>query len=272
MRTSRILEMIYLLLNNRQQTAEELAEHFNVSIKTVYRDVDTLSKAGIPISKQQGVHGGVILSKDYAINRSKLTETEENALLAALANIKKLPNSQLEYALKLLKQYFNEAGTFWINTDDVSLDIQDKFHKVKRAVIEKNEIEFEYFTGSMIVKYKAEPYEVRNDGDVWKILIWNMFGKTFEEVYLSRMTGIQIRTKQFKRKEIPDKFSKRYDGFDVMVTFEVNELTDELLNRFPIENFDFTATSTYLKIRVKAYNDAVRTCEKYRGLKIVAKI
>ncbi len=190
MRTNRLLEMIYLLLNDRQQTAEELAKHFEVSIKTIYRDVDTLAEAGIPITKQQGINGGIVLSKHYAINKSKLTKSEEAALMLALDQLKKLTNAQLEYALKLMKQYFNEAGTMWVNTGDISLDIQEKFHQVKRATIEKNVIEFNYYVGGKYVNYRAEPYELRIKGDVWKVLIRKIREMSFEEVYLSRITDM----------------------------------------------------------------------------------
>ena len=57
------------------------------------------------------------------MNKSKLTATEESALMEVTEGIKKLPNAKLEYALKLLRQYFNEGATIWVNTDDVSLDI-----------------------------------------------------------------------------------------------------------------------------------------------------
>lgn len=269
MRTNRLLEMIYVLLNKRQQTADELAEHFGVSIKTVYRDVDTLAAAGVPISKQQGINGGVVLSKDYAVNRSKLTSSEETALMTALENIKKLPNAQLEYALKLMKQYFNEAGTLWVNTDDVSLDIQDKFHVVKRATIEKNVIAFKYFVDGNYVKNQVEPYELRIIDDVWKLLIRRIKDNSFEEIYLSRMTDIQVKSKQFARREIPDEYSKRYYGITEELIFEVNDLTEDLLNRFPIESFDFSDTTTYLKLRVKSDEDGKMIQEKYKGLKLI---
>lgn len=270
MRTNRLLEMIYLLLNDRQQTAEELASHFNVSIKTIYRDVDTLAEAGIPINKLQGVNGGVVLSKNYATSKSKLTATEEAALMNALDSIKKLPNAQLEYALKLMKQYFNEAGTLWINTDDASLDIQNKFHQVKRATIEKNIIEFLYFSNGEFLKYKAEPYELRIKGDVWKLLIRRIREKTFEEIYLSRMTDIVIKTKGFSRREIPEEFGKRYDGDVKELCVEVKELTDRLLNRFPIECFDFSDKHTLLYLRVK-FEEERMLFEQYHELKLAEK-
>jgi len=268
MRTNRLLEMIYLLLNKRQQTAEELASHFDVSVKTIYRDVDTLSEAGLPISKLQGINGGIVLSDDYMINKTKLTATEEVALMKALDEIKKLPNAQLEYALKLMKQYFNEAATLWVNSADISLIMQEKFHQVKRATIEKNVIEFQYFTEGEFLKYRVEPYELRIKGDIWKLLIRKIRDNYFEEIYLSRMTGIDIKKKHFKRREIPDGFGKKYGGIIDEVCFEVQELTDRLLNKFPIEEFDFKRDKTYINLKIRQ-EDVKAFDKRYQELKLV---
>ncbi|MBN2797414.1 MAG: HTH domain-containing protein [Clostridia bacterium] len=251
MRTSRILEMIYLLLNNRQQKAQDIANHFGVSTKTIYRDVETLAEAGIPISMQQGVDGGIVLSEHYAINKTKLTASEEKVLMKAIDDIKKLPNAQLDYALKLLKQYFNEAGTMWINTNDIALDIHDKFHLVKAATIEKRVIEFDYFIDRKFVKHRVEPYELRNDGEIWTLIVRHIKEGAFEEIYLTRMKNIQVKSKHFSRRDLPDQFGKKYDGEIKVISFVVEELTDDLLNRFPIECFEFNDDSAVLNVKVK---------------------
>lgn len=240
-----------MLLNNRQQKSQDIADHFGVSTKTIYRDVETLAQAGMPISMQQGIGGGIVLSENYAINKTKLTTSEESVLMKALDEIKKLPNAQLDYALKLLKQYFNEAATLWVNTDDVALDIQDKFHMVKAATIEKKVIEFDYFTSGRFIKYRVEPYELRLKGEVWTLLVRQIKSDSFEEIYLSRMKDIDIKIKHFTRREIPDEFGKRYGGAAEEVCFEVVELTEEILNRFPIENFEFKDNQIFLKLNVK---------------------
>ncbi len=262
MRTNRIIEMIYLLLNNRQQKAQDIADHFKVSTKTIYRDVETLAKAGIPISMQQGIGGGVVLSENYAINKTKLTASEEDVLLKALDEIKKLPNAQLDYALKLLKQYFNEAGTLWINSDDVSLDMQDKFHLIKAAIIEKRVIEFAYYNAEKFKKFSVEPYELRLKGEIWTVLVRQIKADYFEEVYLSRMKDIEIKTKHFTRRELPDEYGKRYRSTVKEICFEVVELTEEILNRFPIENFEFKDDQTLLNLKVKTQED-VLMIERY---------
>lgn len=269
MRTSRIIEMIYLLLNNRQQKAQDIADHFGVSTKTIYRDVETLAEAGVPISMQQGIGGGIVLSDNYAINKTKLTVSEEVVLMKALDEIKKLPNAQLDYALKLLKQYFNEAATLWINTDDIALDIQDKFHKVKVAIIEKRVIEFDYFTNLKFIKYRVEPYELRLKGDVWNLLVRHIKTDCFEEVYLARMKDIDIKTKCFTRRELPVEYGKRYGGTINEIRFQVTDLTDEILNRFPIENFEFAEDEIFLCVKVKETEKALMIEKEFVELKYI---
>lgn len=264
--------MIYLLLNNRQQKAQDIADHFGVSTKTIYRDVETLAKAGVPVSMQQGIGGGIVLSENYAINKTKLTASEEAVLMKALDDIKKLPNAQLDYALKLLKQYFNEAGTLWVNTDDVSLDMQDKFHSVKAATIEKRVIEFEYYTGQKYKQYRVEPYELRLKGEIWTVLVRQIKTDSFEEVYLSRMKDIETKAKHFTRREIPDEFGKRYGGNVIEVCFEVVELTEEILNQFPIENFVFRDDQTLLNLKVKTHGDVLMIRRRFPELLYVKEV
>ena len=267
MRISRMLEMIYLLLEKRKSTAREIALHFDVSTKTIYRDVEVLIKADIPIRMQKGVNGGIVLDENYAINQSKLSAAETEKLIKTLAAIKKLPNAKLEYTLKMMKQYFNEAGTMWINDDDISLDIQDKFHKIKVATIQKSVIKFKYFNGKEFIEYYVEPYELRIKNNVWKLVIRNIKTEEFEEIYISRMKNIEVSNKNFLRVELPDEFGKKYCGSIKEITFKIKELTDEMLNTFPIENFDFTDDEIYLNLKVKSDENVENIINRFKGMK-----
>lgn len=265
MRTSRIIEIIYLLLDNRQQKAQVLADHFNVSTKTIYRDVETLSKAGIPIKMQQGISGGIILDERYMTNQKKLSDREEKGLESAIENIKKLPNAQLEYALKMLKQYFNEAGTMWVNDNNIALDLQKNFHVIKVAIIEKNVIEFKYFTDMKFANYIVEPYELRINGEVWTLLVHHIREGEFEEIYVSRMKGIKTSTMHFERRELPDQYRKKYHGEVKKLSFKIEKLTERLLNRFPVDDFDLEELT--LSINVKVDESRQELLERYPELK-----
>jgi len=84
MQINRLFEIVYILLNKKTTTAKELAERFEVSVRTIYRDIDTLSSAGIPIYASQGKGGGIALLDDYILNKSVLSENEQNEILFAL--------------------------------------------------------------------------------------------------------------------------------------------------------------------------------------------
>ena len=72
MQINRLFEIIYILLSKKSITAKELAERFEVSVRTIYRDIDTLSSAGIPIYASQGKGGGISLLDDYVLDKSVL--------------------------------------------------------------------------------------------------------------------------------------------------------------------------------------------------------
>ena len=84
MQLSRLFELVYLLLDRKGMTADELAEHFEVSRRTIYRDVDTLAQAGIPIYAERGKGGGIRLTEQFVLNKSVLSAEERRSLLAAL--------------------------------------------------------------------------------------------------------------------------------------------------------------------------------------------
>ncbi|WP_438351164.1 helix-turn-helix transcriptional regulator [Paenibacillus sp. FA6] len=84
MKIDRLLAMTVLLLNRERVSAKELAERFEVSIKTICRDMDTLSQSGIPVFAHQGTSGGFEIMKQYTISRQYLTFGEISSIVAAV--------------------------------------------------------------------------------------------------------------------------------------------------------------------------------------------
>ncbi|WP_050791268.1 helix-turn-helix transcriptional regulator [Anaerostipes caccae] len=84
MTSSRLFEIIYILLEKKKVTAPELAERFEVSVRTIYRDIDALSSAGIPVYCTQGKGGGIGLLEDFVMDKSALTEEEQSQILLSL--------------------------------------------------------------------------------------------------------------------------------------------------------------------------------------------
>ena len=88
MTNGRLFEILYQLLGKENVTAAKLAKHFEVSTRTIYRDLDALSAAGIPVYTEKGRNGGVRLMKGFVLNKSLLSKEEQNEILFALQSLK----------------------------------------------------------------------------------------------------------------------------------------------------------------------------------------
>lgn len=84
MQESRLFKIVYYLLDKGQATAPELAARFEVSVRTIYRDIDALSSAGIPVYAEAGRKGGIRLLEDFVLDQAVLSEGEKQEILAAL--------------------------------------------------------------------------------------------------------------------------------------------------------------------------------------------
>ena len=83
MQINRLFEIVYILLEHQCMTAKELANRFEVSVRTIYRDIDVLSAAGIPIYMTRGKGGGISLLPNFILNKTVLTESEKTEILSA---------------------------------------------------------------------------------------------------------------------------------------------------------------------------------------------
>lgn len=114
MKENRYFQMIYLLLDKGQMTAPELADYFEVSIRTIYRDIDILSSAGIPIYATQGKGGGIAIQDSYVLKKSLLSEQEQKQILMALQGIRVLEDEQINMLLSKLSGVFQrQQGNCW---------------------------------------------------------------------------------------------------------------------------------------------------------------
>lgn len=84
MQINRLFEIVYILLDKKRVTSRELAERFEVSSRTIYRDIETLSAAGIPVYMSKGKGGGISLLPDFVLNKAVITDEEKEEILSSL--------------------------------------------------------------------------------------------------------------------------------------------------------------------------------------------
>lgn len=146
MQTDRLFKIVYLLLDRGSITAAELAARFEVSKRTILRDVDALAAAGIPICTTQGKGGGISLMDGFVLNKTALTESEQNEILMALQSLDAVnyPNN----ALSKLSVLFRRDVADWIEMDfsrwgQRTLE-NERFACLKNAILSCTAMEFKY--------------------------------------------------------------------------------------------------------------------------------
>lgn len=117
MQNSRLFEIVYHLLAHGSATAPELAQRLGVSVRTIYRDVDALSGAGIPLYTEPGRSGGIRLLDGFVLDKAMLTAPEKQEILAALQNLQAAPYAANSATLQKLSALFGVKPERWLEVD-----------------------------------------------------------------------------------------------------------------------------------------------------------
>lgn len=200
MKQTRLFEILYLLLEHKTLTARELAKRFEVSTRTIYRDIDILCEAGIPIYTTAGKQGGIHIMDSFILNKSIITEQEQNQILIALENLP--PSMNNRKTLDKLKSIFQKSNTSWIEVDYsrwgfVSED-KSKFNIIRDSILTLNVIHFQYLSSNGTkTKRQIEPLKL-----VFKSMSWYLQGyclarKDYRTFKLNRMHEVIKSEKKF---------------------------------------------------------------------------
>ncbi|WP_042168055.1 helix-turn-helix transcriptional regulator [Paenibacillus gorillae] len=217
MKLERLLSIIILLLNRRMVQAKELAERFEVSIRTIYRDIDAINRAGIPVVTYQGMNGGIGLAEGYRLDRNLLTNDELAAIVSALQSISTSYGN--EQNLLLMEK---------INSVVPSSSSEDFRHKANRVLIDHspwdgNErlrpkllllkeaidiclvVEFTYSNANGELSHRTvEPHRLVMKGRQWYLQAYCLEKSEFRLFKLKRMKELAIdRERAFTRRELP---------------------------------------------------------------------
>lgn len=149
MQISRLFQIIYIILEKGTVTAPELAERFEVSVRTIYRDIEALSQAGIPIYTSQGKGGGISLTETFILNKSLLSGKEQDEILIALQSLSAIQYPELDDVLSKLSNLFFKSKVNWIEVEFSTWGSDQKqkdvFSLLKNAILEQQIISFSYF-------------------------------------------------------------------------------------------------------------------------------
>lgn len=192
MQISRLFEIVYLLLEKREMTAKELAAHFEVSARTILRDVETLSMAGIPIYTAQGKGGGVRLLDRFVLNKSLLTDREQRDILSALQGVRAVQVPETDKVLAKLSSIFDQNAATWIDIDfspwDSTGGERDKFSLLRDAILTHRIVQFDYhsYLGEKTAR-TVEPLQIVFKEKAWYLSAFCRLREDYRTFKLSRM-------------------------------------------------------------------------------------
>lgn len=211
MQINRLFEIVYILLNRGSVTARELAERFEVSQRTIYRDVEVLSQAGVPVFTSKGKGGGIGLMDSFVLNKSVLSPKERNEILSALQSLNATRYPDARGTLSKLNALFGTETQQWIEVDfsDWGFGQRDAFDEIKRAILERRVIEFEYFSSyEECTQRTVEPIKLWYKDKAWYLRAYCRTKEALRTFKLSRMRKLQMTEESFERRTPEEPASK----------------------------------------------------------------
>ncbi len=178
-----LFEVLYIILDRKKVTAGGLAKHFGVSVRTIYRWIEQLCVAGIPLYMTKGKGGGIAAAEGFVLDKALLSDAEKKHVLYALDSLQtaqsfsgQQSDKDLEKARTKLKSVFNTDAPEWIEIDfsswNNSAQSAKTFELLKTAIIERHPVLFDYYgTNGQITTRVVEPWRL-----VFKEQAWYMFG------------------------------------------------------------------------------------------------
>lgn len=203
MRDSRLFRILYYVLEKGKVTANELSEKFEVSVRTIYRDIDVISSAGIPIYATQGKGGGIEIADDFVLKKSLLSEKEQEQILVALKGLEGINKQYENELLTKLSAFFKIKNTNWIEVDFTNWqrgnEYDELFNDIKSAIINKNIIRFTYFSSNeKETSREVKPIRLLFKGWDWYVYTFCLLRNEFRYFKLSRIRDLKILDENFE--------------------------------------------------------------------------
>lgn len=230
MKIDRLIGILAILLQRDTVTAPYLAEHFEVSRRTINRDIEDLSKAGIPICTRQGQGGGISIMDGYKIERTLLTGGEMQDILAGLRSLDSV-NGTNRYG-QLMEKLWAGSSDFMTGDQSVLIDLSSwyksslapKIETIRSAVGNSLELEFRYFSQKGESERIIEPYYLIFRWSSWYVWGWCKKRQDYRLFKLNRMEGVRLGSREFEKRKapVPDLSDNRVfpGGIHVKAVFE----------------------------------------------------
>lgn len=225
---SRLFEIVYILMQKKKITAKELADRFEVSTRTIYRDIEALSRANIPIYATKGKDGGIEILEDYILNKTILSEEEQNQILFALQGMRKVVGETEENILDKLSTIFNKKVNDWIKIEFSSWakdNAQEKrFDMIKKAILNKKQIEFVYYNSNGDkTKRIVEPLQIWFKDKAWYLISYCKLKEDYRIFKIARIKEIKILQENFERELPKEEDKEKHNLKNISLELEISK-------------------------------------------------
>lgn len=208
MKIDKIVGILSVLLQREKVTVHELAELYEVSDRTVYRYIDTLGMAGIPIYSKRGNGGGIFIMEGYKIDKTLLSSKEMHAVLDGLRSLDSVSNTN--YYSRLMEK-FSAGSSMSAENKNIIIDLSgwdksavaDKIEIIKNAIENKEKISFEYHSPNGGSSRIIEPYDLIYQWSSWYVRGFCKDKQDYRMFKLTRMTDLKNIGEKFEEREIP---------------------------------------------------------------------
>ena len=209
MKESRLFRILYYILENGRTSAPVLAKQFEVSVRTIYRDIDVISSAGIPIYVTPGRNGGVQIHKNYILNRAMLTDKEKQEILSALQStslVNALPGNA---TLTKLSALFQQPSDNWFEVDFSRWGIKSQddtsFSLLKKAILSHHAVKIVYVnTNGQETERTVYPLKMVFKTRQWYLKAFCVNKNDFRLFKMSRMLKLHLLSETFAPMEYPN--------------------------------------------------------------------
>lgn len=231
MQTEHLFELTYIILERKIVTAAEMAKHFGVSTRTIYRWVDALNLAGVPVVTTKGKGGGIQLAEKYTLDKAILTEDEKQEILSSVQALQTLTGDSSfagnsRGVISKLKA-ITSANADWIKVDFATWnpeqnEIKETFKNLKWAILNRRQVNFDYFSGSSENSLRhVDPWKIIFRGQAWYLYSFCKNRNAPRYFKLSRIRNLLILKDEIsvEEKDFPEEENKGNYGGDRITNF-----------------------------------------------------
>jgi len=212
MKIDRLLSIVMLLLERRIISASKLAEMFEVTPRTIFRDIETINKAGIPIVTYPGAKGGIGIMEKYKIEKKLFTATDITTLLLGLNSIHAAMSSE-EFLNTIVKikglvseeqiQSFESKIVIDSNSWLGKPTVKPNFDDLQTALLSNRLLSFDYSDQfGLLPQHKVEPYRLVLKDTIWYLHAYSFAIDGFKMFKLAYMSSLRLHNEHFSPKNI----------------------------------------------------------------------